>query len=138
VGEEISSRIIDLYLKQRIDPYPELIYFTYYNRLVLYFYSLTNRDTSVGSTLNSFRLSFSPAVKVVSIHYYESAYSHVDYKGLVQLWKYVDTNIVGNTPITTGYTKTPIYLNRNRKLVGKRKGMVMKHNVTHKTVSDIN
>ena len=135
MGEEISSRIIDLYLKQQTDPYPELIYFTYYNRLVLYFYSSLNRDTSVGSTLNSFRLSFNPAIKVLSIHYYESAYSHVDYQGLVQLWKYVDTNLVGDTPITFGHTKTPTYLNRNRKLVEKKKGIMIRHNITNKTVS---
>lgn len=135
VGEEISSRIIELYLRQKKDPYPELIYFTYYNRLVLYFPYKSNRDTAVGSTASSFRLAFNPAVKVLAVHYYESAYSHVDYEALVQLWKYVDGNVVGNCPIKTERKKTQIYLKRNKALMKKkRKEVMMRQSLTHKTV----
>lgn len=136
VAEDIASKTIDLYLKQQDSPYPELLYFTYYNRLVLYFFTQEHRDASSGGMPNSFRMCFNEEVKVLSIHYYESPYSRVDYAGLLLLQKYVDLDIIENSKVLSKMGTSEVCLGRNLRMMKRKrkleKEVAMQYSIVHK------
>ena len=130
-GEEISNKIVDLYNKQKQSQFPELLYFTYYNRLVL--------DIPATNASNSFRALYNPLTQVLSLHYYVSPYAHLDYSGLKQLYKYIDKNIVGSASLLEeGGLRGKVCLKRNVKAASRRvdrtKQIILTHEIMHATV----
>lgn len=76
-------------------------------------------------------MHFNPKLKTLSIHYYDSPYSHVDCTALNQLQKYVDDIVKGaNNGINVNRNK--IWLKRNSK--AKCKNIMIRQRITHKTV----
>jgi len=73
-------------------------------------------------------MHFNPGIKVLSIHYYESPYSLIDYGGLSALQRYIDSSIVNNK-------SKQIYNRRKKK--GKYHLMLVKQRLGHRFVSII-
>lgn len=91
----------------------------------------TTRDIPAGSLSNSFRMHFNSRLRILSIHYYDSPYFHVDCSGLKLLQKYVDSNVVGNTHVAV-LTTSRVCLRRNAKR--KDRNMLIRQKITHKAV----
>lgn len=89
------------------------------------------RDVPPGTSSNSFRMHFNPELKILSIHYYDSPYSHMDCAAFNQLQRNIDCNIIGNYPITDG-NRNVVYLKRNPR--SKSKNILIKQKITHKMV----
>jgi len=85
-------------------------------------------------------MCFNKNIKVLSIHYYDSAYSRLDYSKLVELQRYVDLAMVGDSSEQKEIVKNRVCLGRNKKLMAKRKPSketLIQHNITHKIVNSL-
>lgn len=83
-------------------------------------------------------MCFNTHTKILSIHHYDSEYSHIDYQGLVLLQRYIDHNVVGSLVIRGDTTKSKVYLKRNLKMMkNKRKhnnDIILRQRMIHKIV----
>jgi hypothetical protein len=82
-------------------------------------------------------MHFNSKLKILSIHYYDSPYSHVDFAGLKSLQKYIDSNVVGNNPVPILATSNILLKRSARKLSAqvKNKDLAIRQEVTYKAVS---
>lgn len=81
-------------------------------------------------------MHFNSKLKILSIHYYDSPYSHVDCNGLKSLQRYIDYNVVGNNPVGT-LSASKVLLKRNAKALhhSKNRAVHVTQRITHKSVT---
>ncbi len=95
-------------------------------------------DILAGGAVNSFRAFYNQPAQVLSIHHYVSPYSHVDYAGLKEIHRCVDSSVAGVSRVKSASWRGRAYLPRNVKATRKRadrtKRLVLSNHLAHITV----
>jgi len=82
-------------------------------------------------------MHFNSRLNILSIHYYDSPYSHVDFAGLKSLQRYIDSNVVGNNPVSILSTSNVLLKRNTRELSAhaRNSDIIIRQGVTYKAVS---